>query len=171
MQRRRGIVSQSSDQVDTLHASARQRDFLDSDSDSGFSSSESSISGDSVERGMKSAELPAEETGRGAAGGETDKSALPAKINEGSEPPITEAEGLCARKKPNSKRKGKSEKSDEERWKKMKLKGSDNEILVDVKRLQKYVDFDSAGITSFQEEVKQAKGNFRQQAMTDYSDL
>lgn len=171
MQRRRGIVSQSSDQVDTLHASARQRDFLDSDSDSGFSSSESSISVDSVERGMKSAELPAEETGKGAAGGETDKSALPAKIDEGSEPPTTEADGLRARRKPNSKRKGKSEKSDEERWKKMKLKGSDNEILVDVTRLQKYVDFDSAGITSFQEEVKQAKGNFRQQAMTDYSDL
>lgn len=171
MQRRRGIVSQSSDQVDTLHGSTRTRDFLDSDSDSGFSSSESSISAASVARGMKSAEIPAEESEKGTVGRETDETAPPGKVDKGSEPPTSDADGLSSRRKPNSKRKGKSEKSDEERWKKMKLKGSDNEILVDVTRLQKYVDFDSAGITSFQEEVKQAKGNFREQAMTDYTDL
>jgi hypothetical protein len=61
--------------------------------------------------------------------------------------------------------------SDETRWQKLKVVGSEQEVMVDLTRVQKYVDYDSSTVRAFQSEVQSAKGNFRQQALADYSDL
>jgi hypothetical protein len=68
-------------------------------------------------------------------------------------------------------KKGKRDMSDETRWQKMKVVGSEQEVMVDLTRVQKYVDYDSSTVQAFQSEVQSAKGNFRQQALADYSDL
>jgi hypothetical protein len=52
----------------------------------------------------------------------------------------------------------------------MKIKGSDKEMLVDMSRVQKYVDLDSVGLTAAVKDVQEVQGNFRQQ-LADYSDL
>jgi len=68
-------------------------------------------------------------------------------------------------------KKGKRDMSDETRWQKLKVVGSEQEVMVDLTRVQKYVDYDSSTVRAFQSEVQSAKGNFRQQALADYSDL
>ena len=173
MQKRRGLVSLSSQQVTSVHASTRKRGLSESDADSILSESESSglssprneaeNSGAVKSLGDITAEVPSPENEIQTTGD------LSQKIETVEASQIKEMDSAKSRFK--GKGKGKSEKSDEDRFKKMKLKGSEKEILVDMSRVQKYVDYDSAGVMSYQDEVKQAKGNFRQQSMADYSDL
>ena len=73
--------------------------------------------------------------------------------------------------KGKGKSKGKADYSDESKWKKIRVRGSEEELTVAVSSIQKYVDHDAAGVASFQKEVEAAKGNYRQQATADYSDL
>jgi hypothetical protein len=58
--------------------------------------------------------------------------------------------------------------SDENRWKKMKIVGSEKEVMVDLSRVQKYVDLDSQNPSK---SVDDFHGNFRSKIFQDYSDL
>ena len=166
MLKRRGLVSQSSHTAKP-HASTDKRDRSGSESDSSLSSSLSS--------GFSCSDP---ETAKPAQSDELDKSQPPHSEEAHTTTEIVPEDGLDRpeegsklRKGGKTKKKEKPDYSDENRWKKMKIHGSEKEIMVDMTRVQKYVDHDSAGVTSVQQEVQQAKGNFRQQQMADYSDL
>ena len=167
MQRRRGLISQSSHPAGTVHKASDKPETAGESQESCLSSSESS--------GFSSSDSESEQP----------RQEVPSATSQVDNPPeqhtaeeIVPDDGLDReersrhpRKGAKTKNKDKPDYSDENRWKKMKLKGSDKEIMVDMTRVQRYVDYDSAGVTSFQQEVQQAKGNFRQQQMADYSDL
>ena len=150
MSRRRGLVSESTRPSSNITVSRRV--VSDDDSDSSLSDSSSDTD---FEKPVDILE------------------------NQGSEPiesepaPKAEAVGDVGVKK--GRRRGKPKEdadyTDELKWKKIRVQGSDKEVMVDVSRIQKYVDFDAAGVESFQQEIKAAKGNFREQVLADYSDL
>ena len=166
MQKRRGLVSHSDPPVTREHAPKYKRRAEKSDSESDLSSSESSgfsSSESESESATKPAEAdPAQGSGGFTVGGD-------AAQETPADRAVNPSSGGGA-KKGKGKQKAKPDYSDETRWKKMKLQGSEKDVMVDMTRLQKYVDLDTVGVSSYQDEIKQAKGNFRQQ-MADYSDL
>jgi hypothetical protein len=159
MQRRRGLVSQPIPST-TPHASVsgpskRARSQIASSDDSSESDERVTDSQD-VAHVSEEPTIPIEEK---------------KNSDETSEKPHDETDSV---EPPDSKRKqkkGKRDMSDETRWQKLKVVGSEEEVMVDLTRVQKYVDYDSSTVQAFQSEVQSAKGNFRQQALADYSDL
>jgi hypothetical protein len=158
MQRRRGLVTQVKGGP-VEHATAKKRERSRSGSDLSEASSVSS----GLSSGLSDLEA---EIGR-----QDKKEGADEKPQEDTfrEPESPRSKLLGAQKRARPK-KEKVQLTEEDRWQKMKIKGSDKEMLVDMSRVQKYVDLDSAGLQSFQTEVQQVKGNFRQQ-LADYSDL
>jgi hypothetical protein len=158
MQRRRGLVTQVK-KASTEHAGEKKRERSASDSEMSEASSESS----GLSSGLSEIEAEVKK--------HENITTTDSKIPEDalSEPESPRSKLLRSKKGPKAK-KEKVEMSEEERWQKMKIKGSDKEIMVDMSRVQKYIDLDNAGLQSFKEEVQQVKGNFRQQ-LADYSDL
>ena len=159
MQRRRGLVSQQSKPT-VSHATAKspaKRAHGESESESDLSSS-SSVSDSEIESKQEDHSEKVEtvqETGTVENAESSDK-----KSALSSAPPAGK-----------QKNKEKRDYSDTNKWKKVKIKGTDKEVMVDLKKCQKYIDYDSTTVQSFQAEIEAAKGNFRQQQMTDYSDL
>jgi hypothetical protein len=160
MHRRRGLVSKATENTTSGTSSPRRRVIRADSLDSDLSSSESSGFSSSA---SADDQRPAEERPEHPDKIETE---LNDKVNliQGNEPPREISKRLKGKKRQ------KRDISEEDRWQKIKLKGSEKEILVDKTRIQKYVDFDSTGVASFQAEVKEIKGNFRQ-TLADYSDL
>ena len=161
MHRRRGLVTQAGQSNAGLHALDRKRDR--SGSDSGLSDS-SSVSS-ALSSGLS--ELEAEVKQREQ---EKQKAIEPEAKQDVIDDPGSPRSKLREERRKRNPKKEKQTLTDETRWQKMKLKGSDKELLVDMSRVQKYVDYDCAGVQTFQAEVQQTKGNFRQQ-LADYSDL
>lgn len=167
MMKRRGLVSKSAPEPKSPHAAGTKRDRAECDLESIVSSSESSGFSSSLsdveDNQTKTHDLAKANTGDVELGTEkvTDAPSSNPKAVSDSKP----AKG------PKGKKKQKPDYTDETKWQKVKLKGSEKQVMIDKSRLQTYIDFDSAGVTSFQNEVKQAQGNFRQQALADYSDL
>jgi flagellar motor protein MotB len=162
MQRRRGLISQPAPSNSTHAKSAtpqkHERSGLNSSDEEHSSDSEASSATISDDEDRKPEENVSEDV---------DKKEYSSPPAEGQ---VTEA----AEAKPQSgqaNKKTRRDFSDETRWQKMKVVGSEKEVMVDLTRIQKYVDYDSTTVQSFQSEVQSAKGSFRQQAMADYSDL
>ena len=172
MQRKRGLISPSSQHASSVHASDRSRKHDDSDVDDLLSSSDSSSFSSHSKQPETSVTAPTESV-RDSRGNEFDSAVHIDDTSHEAPPQAHQIESLTEKvsAKKHVKRKGKSDASGEDRFKKMKLKGSDAEILVDMTRVQKYIDHDSAVISSYQEEVNQARGDFRKQSVADYSDL
>lgn len=170
MQRRRGLVSNAG-KAKVVPVSKPVRPRIDvSDSDSDAVDTSARKSSDSVDGGMDSSTKCAE----------TDECDHIPAVSErietaesDSKIPVPEDVSKPVVEKPRKNKKGKVDISDETRFKKMRIKGVDREILVDMTRVQKYVDYDSVGVQSLQAEIESAKGNFRgqQHAVADYSDL
>ena len=159
MLRRRGLVSQSTAKPITVSIKKRTLDGSDSDSDSSLSDSSSPSSSSSAKKPQIE---PVESTS--AQESLTGQSIESSVVPEASKSDDKQGKG-------NGKGKPKRDYSDETKWKKIRVEGSDKEVMVDVSRIQKYVDYDAAGVDSYKKEIESAKGNFRQQAMADYSDL
>ena len=162
MQRRRGLVSGPtpiSTNRDTLTSGSAKRDrsLSSSSEDSSDFNDEGSLS-NAIHSDFKDKESPS----HGQAAQEDTKTRVIVSTEDGNKHP-----------KPSDKRlkKTKRDMSDETRWQKMKVVGSEQEVMVDLTRVQKYVDYDSSSFQAFQAEVQSAKGNYRQQALADYSDL
>jgi hypothetical protein len=163
MHRRRGLVSQVSQPKAGVHVPGQKRDR--SGSDSGLSDA-SSVSS-ALSSGLS--DLEEEFNQREQQKQESKQVEESLEIEDHPESPRSKVRD--AKRNANPRKKEKKEAlTDETKWQKMKLKGSDKELLVDMSRVQKYVDYDSVGVQSFQSEVQQTKGNFRQQ-LADYSDL
>jgi hypothetical protein len=161
MQRRRGLVSQASKSTAPIKKVMRA---VSDASSAGESESEDDLAEDkhvSSKPDMDSEKLLPEssDTVLDPSGNPPDASDAP---KTDGQPPARKA------KKP---KKGELDYSDETRFKKMRIKGVDREILVDMTRVQKYVDYDSIGVRSLQADINSAKGNYRAQTMADYSDL
>ena len=161
MQRRRGLVTQVKPLTPDETLSSMKRDRSLSDSEVSVVSSASSA----LSSGLS--DLEAEVKAKQDQANES--VAKPDGALNLDHPDSPRSKRLGTKKGPRPK-KDKPDLTDETRFQKMKVKGSEKEILVDMTRVQKYVDLDSAGVKSFQSEVQQAKGNFRQQ-LADYSDL
>jgi hypothetical protein len=158
MQRRRGLVSQPAP-TDSTHAQrvlADKRARASSESSYESDSTESKANSSCIEENITAADLEEDKISTHAFHGEVVTEAGTAKDASSSTP---------------QKKKNRRDFTDETRWQKMKVVGSEKEVMVDLTRVQKYVDYDSTTVQSFESEVKSAKGNFRQQAMADYSDL
>ena len=161
MHRRRGLVSKGNEAASSTPSSPRRRAAGEDSVESSLSSSESS--------GFSSSLSESEDDEPREVGGEHADEEPGVRPEEKTSNQIDS--GVTESKNLRGKKRRKREISEEDRWQKIKLKGSDKEILVDKTRIQKYVDFDSTGVASFQAEVKEIKGNFRQQTLADYSDL
>ena len=167
MMKRRGLVSKSAPEPKSPHAAGTKRERAESDLESMLSSSESSGFSSSLsdveDNQTKTHDIANSNTGDVVNGTEIGTDAQSSDLRASGDNKAAEG--------PKGKKKQKPDYTDETKWQKVKLKGSEKEVMIDKSRLQTYVDFDSAGVTSFQNEVKQAQGNFRQQALADYSDL
>jgi hypothetical protein len=165
MHRKRGLVSQANQAMAPRHALADKRVRASSDADPLSELSESSdLSSGLLDlgaeiRAARPVSTQVDETDAPKSG--------PIEITDHPESPRSKTK---AKRVNAPKRKEKVEITDDTRWQKMKIKGSDKEMLVDLTRVQKYVDLDSAGVKQVHDEVAQAKGNFRQHVV-DYSDL
>ena len=161
MQRRRGLVSQPIPAKIPAHGEDRKRGRFESDLDSVSSDSSGLSSGLSE----LEAEFRAKSNEPSATEPEPENSGGLVEITEHPESP---RQGKGKAKPPR--RKEKKPDDNDTRWQKMKIKGSDKEMLVDMSRVQKYVDLDSVGLTAAVKDVQEVQGNFRQQ-LADYSDL
>ena len=162
MQRRRGLVSGPTPsstirEGQASSASKRERSLSSSSEDSSASENEKIIP-NTTNTDLKVNESSLE--GRGSHDSHTHVDA----VNGSGQPSRSKATGKGLKKT-------KRDMSDETRWQKMKVVGSEQEVMVDLTRVQKYVDYDSSTVQAFQSEVQSAKGNYRQQALADYSDL
>ena len=165
MHRKRGLVSKVTHEATASHAVSEKR--LRASEDSGALSDLSESSGLSSGLSDLEAEIKATKPATTQVAETEPQPSGPVEITDHPESPRSRHKG----KRINApKRKEKVEITDDTRWQKMKIKGSDKEMLIDITRVQKYVDLDSAGLKEITEEVAQAKGNFRQQVV-DYSDL
>ena len=161
MQRRRGLVSQPIPST-TSHATAATA--TKRERSPSVSSDDSSYSNEVEPKDDKHQETHvSEEVGQSVneKGEKSSSNEVSHSQSEDKNPDATK----------RKQKKGKRDMSDETRWQKMKVVGSEKEVMVDLSRVQKYVDYDSSTVQAFQSEVKSAKGNFRQQALADYSDL
>jgi len=161
MQRRRGLVSQpiAPSSSHALSSTYKKRARSDSESSEGtVLSDDEAPPAENTQEAFNGTELslPGSQHDNQSKNGDISTLKEPSKQSE------THAKG---------KKKGKRDMTDETRWQKMKVVGSEKEVMVDLTRIQKYVDHDSSTVTAFQSEVQSAKGNFRQQALADYSDL
>ena len=158
MQRRRGLVSQP---ISTTAPHASSEAALKRVRSRSVSSDESSNDETTLQEDKSHRELHVSE-------------GVTATVTESGDNklvPHPDTGSIDANASKRKQKKGKRDTSDETRWQKMKVVGSEKEVMVDLTRVQKYVDYDSSTVQAFQTEVKSAKGNFRQQALADYSDL
>ena len=162
MQRRRGLVSGptpvSTNRYPLTSSSAKRDRSSCSSSEDSSHYDEGARASNAINSDFKDKESPS----HGRAEQEDTKNHVDVSTEDGNN-----------HTKPSDKRskKTKRDMSDETRWQKMKVVGSEQEVMVDLTRVQKYVDYDSSTVQAFQSEVQSAKGNYRQQALADYSDL